>query len=94
MVSHIKRFSTKRILSNEFHSVLLTEFNRIITDNTNYKSIDNFDFNNDDIKANSKILKNWVNLRYKRVSSILWFIPPFLAPFAGINNILNIASFL
>ena len=94
MGSHIKRFSTKRILSNEFHSVLLNEFNRIITDDTNYKSIDNFDFNNNDVKANSKILKNWVNLRYKRVSSILWFIPPFLAPFAGINNILNIASFL
>ncbi len=64
-MTSIKRFSIRRIFSNEFLSLLLSEINRIITDHSNYESIEKFNYDKQDIKANNEVMRKWMQKKEK-----------------------------
>jgi O-antigen biosynthesis protein len=92
-VSSIKRFSARRIFSKEFLSLLLVESNRMVTDYSNYEIIERLNYDDKDLKANKALLDRWEKSGSKDVRSMVWFIPCFLRPYAGINNVLSLASY-
>ena len=90
----IKRFSIRRIFSKELISILLIEINRVLTDDHNYTILEDLNYSEDDLRLSKSVTDAWKRKKDKVAKDAIWFVPCFLKPFAGMNNILSIASYL
>jgi len=89
----IQKFTLKRLFSSEFMSLALLELNRIITDKNKINELSIYNFTDKDIIRNRELMLKYKLIKNHQFRSINWFIPPFLTPFAGINNILSFCRF-
>lgn len=84
---YIKYFGVRKLVSEIVKNIGI----KIYPNTEEYNNI--YNYTEDDILKNKKIIEKWNETESKTINSITWFVPAFYTPFAGIYTILEYVNF-